>query len=719
MFKITISIILFVNFFVFSQADLPTSFDFTDINFPNGWTKTGTSIYSTGYTPPSLKFDNTNDKLVIHFKSSPGILSYYLKGNSFSNGVFNIEESVNGVDWNLLHSYSNAPAGYQLFTDIPKTASRFIRFIYSNKVNGNIGLDDVKIVIVGPTPEQEINVQYNSINFQTNSNISVSSSLLLPKQINISIQNLGSLENLNFSSSLISGENASDFSIRSQPTLIKAKETFDLTLDFTPSELGSRKCMLTFYTNDIDEPVFNLIIYGIGGDLASEPLSQPFNLFFKSIKTYRISASFSEGNNAEGYLVLKKINGEINEIPEDGKEYQRGDFIGNAQVVSSSELVNFSPNGIEANTNYYFSIFSYNGYGEYRNYLDLTPLKATVKTPVSMLTFDEYYSVSVLSDSFLSDLHNLIYPHQSYNYSDYSKNMVSKFEMRDTIENQRVLTCVYSGENKFFSEPFDWITTGFSREHSYCHNWMPTNPANNPEKPEYEDYHHLFPVNQISANEVRSNYPLGKVISPLSTYLGSKFGFNSKGQLVFEPRDAHKGDVARAIMYMALCYNGVDGYNWKLRNVISPTIQYGQDQSILKEWNFQDQPSNWEIARNDFIDSLQGNRNPFIDRPEFACFIDFDSMTYLKNGCSSSLNEILENNIGIYPNPFMDEIVLEMKVTENLEIQVLDLNSRLMDNSFYKKESTLKLNFSDYVSGVYYLKIIANDSIFIKKIVKK
>jgi hypothetical protein len=297
--------------------------------------------------------------------------------------------------------------------------------------------------------------------------------------------------------------------------------------------------------------------------------------------------------------------------------------------------------------------------------------------------------------------------------------MIAKFEMRDTVDNQRVLTCVYSGDNMLFSEPFDWTKTGFSREHSYCHNWMPTNPANNPERPEYEDYHHLFPVNQVNANEVRSNYPLGKVVSSLSSYLGCKFGFNSKGELVYEPRDFHKGDAARAIFYMSICYNGIEGYNWGFKKNISPTIQYGQDQEILKEWNFQDPPSNWEIARNDYIDSLQGNRNPFIDRPEFACFIDFNSMSYLKNGCSSSLNEVEYKMVNIFPNPFNNEIIIELNNIENSEIQVMDLNARLIYKSYSGNNTFIKLNLSEIQSGVYYLKVISKESIFIQKIIKK
>ena len=721
MSKIIFFLILFTNSQLFSQANLPTSFDFSTLQLPLGWTEIGTSTYSSsGNTVPALKFDNTNDKLTIQFSSSPGNLTYYLKGNSFSLGIFQVEESVNGSVWTTLHSFIDVPSdSYTLFTDSPNSNSRFIRFNYKNKVNGNIGLDDVRIDIAGPTPQQEINVQFQSQNVVSKQIISQNSPLSVTLPLKFDIQNLGTLSDLTISSIEVSGVNASDFSVQSIVSTIPSVQKSEFILNFTPSATGSRICKLSILSNDYDEGVYEINIYGIGGDLATEPVSQPTNLLFSTIKSFRILGSFSKSNDAEGYLILRKDKKDVFEVPKDGTVYKRGDRIGDAQVVSSSDYTNFSPSHIEANSNYHFAVFAYNGYGLFRKYLTNSPLIGAVTSPVTMMKPSYYDKILTESNNFSSELHNLISSHKSYPYSDYTQNMIAKFEMRDTIDNQKVLTCVYSGENKIYSEPFDWSKTGFSREHSYCHNWMPTNPANNPEKPEYEDYHHLFPTNQINANEVRSNYPLGKVIFSLSSYLDSKFGFNSKGELVFEPRDSHKGDVARAILYMAICYNGIDGNNWGLKKIISPTIQYGQDQEILKEWNFQDPPSNWEIARNDYIDSLQGNRNPFIDRPEFACFIDFNSMTYLKNGCSLSLNEVDSENVKVFPNPFNDEIIIELNDIENSEVQVLDLNARLIYNTSFESEKFLKLNLANIQSGIYYLKVISQESIFIQKIVKK
>ena len=51
----------------------------------------------------------------------------------------------------------------------------------------------------------------------------------------------------------------------------------------------------------------------------------------------------------------------------------------------------------------------------------------------------------------------------------------------------------------------------------------------------------------------------------------------------------------------------------------------------MKKWHYQDPPDAYEISRNDFLDSLQGNRNPFIDSARYACYIDFSNMSYIAN----------------------------------------------------------------------------------------
>ena len=114
--------------------------------------------------------------------------------------------------------------------------------------------------------------------------------------------------------------------------------------------------------------------------------------------------------------------------------------------------------------------------------------------------------------------------------------------------------------------------------------------------------------------------------------------------IVFEPQDSDKGDIARAIFYMAARYNnfagndsdGIDANNPDLRlvdTVSDSNGKYSYDSStsktgnmgILRDllaWNRLDPPDEWEIHRNNLCyKNYTNNRNPFIDFPEWAEYI--------------------------------------------------------------------------------------------------
>lgn len=91
----------------------------------------------------------------------------------------------------------------------------------------------------------------------------------------------------------------------------------------------------------------------------------------------------------------------------------------------------------------------------------------------------------------------------------------------------------------------------------------------------------------------------------------------------FEPRDAVKGDVARMLFYMAVRYSGDDGFgDLELSTVSGSAVPRIGDVDILLQWSAGDPVDAFESRRNDRIHSQwQGNRNPFIDHPEWAAAI--------------------------------------------------------------------------------------------------
>jgi hypothetical protein len=87
---------------------------------------------------------------------------------------------------------------------------------------------------------------------------------------------------------------------------------------------------------------------------------------------------------------------------------------------------------------------------------------------------------------------------------------------------------------------------------------------------------------------------------------GSALGKDSSNRTTFEVRLAHRGNVARAIFYFSVRYN----------LAVAPA-----EEAALRVWHVQDPVDAAESARNDVIDQVQHNRNPFIDHPEFVAKI--------------------------------------------------------------------------------------------------
>lgn len=129
------------------------------------------------------------------------------------------------------------------------------------------------------------------------------------------------------------------------------------------------------------------------------------------------------------------------------------------------------------------------------------------------------------------------------------------------------------------------------------------------------DIHHLRPTD-VQVNSIRGDKDFDNGGSAVANGGGSLTDSDS-----FEPRDAVKGDVARMIFYMAVRYEGADGWpdlepNDSVNNGSAPYIG---KLAVLKEWNEQDPPDSFERRRNDVIfESFQHNRNPFIDHPEWV-----------------------------------------------------------------------------------------------------
>lgn len=137
----------------------------------------------------------------------------------------------------------------------------------------------------------------------------------------------------------------------------------------------------------------------------------------------------------------------------------------------------------------------------------------------------------------------------------------------------------------------------------------------------YTDGHHLFAADKsVNADRANDDFAYGGTPNPECTACKEDAALET-----WEAPDVVKGDIARAMFYMAARYaGGGDGGTPDLelvdRLTDSGEPHFG-DLCDLLAWHQGDPVSAEEQQRNAVIYSWQGNRNPFIDHPEYVVSI--------------------------------------------------------------------------------------------------
>jgi len=142
------------------------------------------------------------------------------------------------------------------------------------------------------------------------------------------------------------------------------------------------------------------------------------------------------------------------------------------------------------------------------------------------------------------------------------------------------------------------------------------------ESPMKNDGHFVVPSDGY-VNGKRSSYAFGIVGDATWTSTnGSKLGDNATAGYsgtVFEPIDEFKGDIARMLFYFATRYEDqVADWSHDMLNGTSDQVYADWFLDILLQWDEDDPVSQREIDRNEAVYDYQGNRNPFIDHPEWV-----------------------------------------------------------------------------------------------------
>ncbi|MFP4959663.1 endonuclease I family protein [Bacillus subtilis] len=222
---------------------------------------------------------------------------------------------------------------------------------------------------------------------------------------------------------------------------------------------------------------------------------------------------------------------------------------------------------------------------------------------------DTYYegAEGKTGDSLKSTLHRIISGHTMLSYSEVWNALK---ETDEDPRNPNNVILLYTNESR--SKNLNGGNVGdWNREHV----WAKSHGDFGTSKGPGTDIHHLRPAD-VQVNSTRGNMDFDNGGTEYAKAPGNYYDGDS-----WEPRDDVKGDVARMLFYMAVRYEGDDGYpdlelNDKTGNGSAP---YHGKQSVLLEWNKQDPVDDRERKRNEIIyEKYQHNRNPFIDHPEWA-----------------------------------------------------------------------------------------------------
>ncbi|TGB02908.1 endonuclease [Halobacillus salinus] len=221
-----------------------------------------------------------------------------------------------------------------------------------------------------------------------------------------------------------------------------------------------------------------------------------------------------------------------------------------------------------------------------------------------------YASASGLTGSSLkAALHNIIDDHSELSYSQVWD------ALRHTDEdpyNTNNVVLLYSGDSISKYENGGYVDE-WNREHV----WAKSHGDFGTSQGAGTDLHHLRPTD-VSINSSRGNLDFDNGGSALAEAPSNYYDSDS-----WEPRDEVKGDVARMIFYMATRYEGDAGeVDLEIATYTGTSGAFLGKLSTLKQWHEMDPVSDFERNRNDIIFSdYQGNRNPYIDHPEFVEYI--------------------------------------------------------------------------------------------------
>ena len=218
-----------------------------------------------------------------------------------------------------------------------------------------------------------------------------------------------------------------------------------------------------------------------------------------------------------------------------------------------------------------------------------------------------YNSVNTGSSQLLrSSLHNLIDDHNVVSYES-SKQHLQNTDADPNDSGNIILIYKQNSVNESWDGGDTW-----NREHIWAASYgLYDTDA-------YKDLHNLKPADpSVNSSKGNKNFDNGGIQHDEAI----ECFFT---QDTWEPADAVKGDIARILFYMDIRYEGgedePDLAVTEALNNMADVPNIGKLSTLL-DWHLQDPVDDFEMSRNEVIYSIQGNRNPFIDHPEYVSIL--------------------------------------------------------------------------------------------------
>lgn len=256
----------------------------------------------------------------------------------------------------------------------------------------------------------------------------------------------------------------------------------------------------------------------------------------------------------------------------------------------------------------------------------------------------------------------------------------------------------------------------YNREHTIPQSWF------GEKSPMKSDIFHVYPADKW-VNAKRSNYPYGEVnnatwTSQNGSKLGSAISTFGYSGTVFEPIDEYKGDLARTYLYMATRYLTENFTSGEGKNVFT----YSSSKcdlttyavNLFLKWHRQDQVSEKETNRNNAVEKIQKNRNPFIDHPNLAEYIwgeNIGQSWYINN--SSGVEEsLVAFNIRFVSS---QNVIYVESEESNLQYTLYNINGQMQLDGFLNYDYTISTD--NLQNGVYILMLQSNNKRGVQKLI--